>query len=129
MENNMARFGTDEFVGHAPAFIAFIREINGEHPGTFLEPRIEVDGLYTIENYPKARVIMRNDRKTNPEAADEGIRVIADDPELIPAWQRVSAKIYAESVIKRQCEKCGNRVEPGEGKLCPSCTEMAEAGF
>ena len=129
MSDNMARFGVDEFVGHVPAFIAFIREINGERPGTFVEPKITAEGLYTTENYPDARVVMRSDRRDNPEAADEGIRVITDNPELIPLWQTVSKKIYAESVTKRQCTRCGNRVEPGQGELCDFCQKNTLVSF
>lgn len=87
-----ARFARTEQVTVAgrtmPAYVQFIREINGARPDTFGAPTHEHDKPYPgyeTERYPGARVIHG--------PGDEGVRVVADSPEAVAAFRTVAAEL------------------------------------
>lgn len=86
----MARFAcTEEHTADGrtmPAYIAFIREVNGVRPGTFGTPEHQPDKPYpgyVTEKYPEARVIHG--------IGDDGVRVVADSDVVREAFRRAAS--------------------------------------
>jgi hypothetical protein len=74
--------------GNVPEWITFIREVNGVLPDTFGAPETLRDTPhvgYDTEKYPNARVIHG--------PGDEGVRIVADSPEVAGAFRAVAVKL------------------------------------
>lgn len=84
-----ARFAPQETDGAGnPAYVLFIREVNGVRPGTFGAPEHLHDQPYQgyeTEKYPQARVVHG--------PGDEGVRVVADSPEVAGAFREAARRL------------------------------------
>ena len=71
-----------------PTWLVFLWEVNTVRPGTFdcpdSKPDTPGEGYYT-ETYPHARVIHA--------PGDEGVRVVADSPDVVPAFRIAAARL------------------------------------
>jgi hypothetical protein len=91
----MARFPSSAELSHnghpMPAYITFIRAVNGHRPGTFGKPELLENTPHPewlTEKYPMARVIHA------PEGdRSSGIRIVADAPEAVEAFKLAAREL------------------------------------